>query len=122
MKLERWALIAEIFSAAAVVVSLIFVGFQVRQGADETALNTRAIEVSAYQDLTAQVGDLNRLLIENPALATARSRVLQGDSLQSIDNSEIAEAYLRLAFRQGDTAYRQYVYELIDEPTVIRML
>jgi hypothetical protein len=49
MKLEKWALVAEIVSAIAIVLSLIFVGLQVRQGASATALNTRAIEVAAYK-------------------------------------------------------------------------
>ena len=49
MKLKDYAFVAEILSAVAVVASLIFVGFQVQQQAEETALNTRAIQVGAYQ-------------------------------------------------------------------------
>ena len=33
-KLQKWALIAEVIGAVAIVVSLIFVGFEVRQGAE----------------------------------------------------------------------------------------
>jgi hypothetical protein len=42
-KLQEYALIAEIISAIAIVLSLIFVGMQVRQGSEETAANTEAL-------------------------------------------------------------------------------
>ena len=42
-KLQEYALIAEIISAICIVLSLIFVGLQVRQSAQETAFNTEAI-------------------------------------------------------------------------------
>ena len=42
-KLQEYALIAEIISAICIVLSLIFVGLQVRQSAEETAFNTEAI-------------------------------------------------------------------------------
>lgn len=51
-KLQEYARLAEILSATAVVASLIFVGFQVKQQSEETALNTRAIcgERGHWQD------------------------------------------------------------------------
>ena len=51
MKLEKWALIAEIVSALAIVLSLIFVGVQVRQGNEETAANSRALEASVRESM-----------------------------------------------------------------------
>ncbi len=122
MKIEKWALLAEILSAVAVVVTLIFVGLQVRQGAEETAFNTRAIEVSAYQDLTAQIADLNTLQIENPQLAAARGRAVQGFGPETDEERLILEAYFRMAFRHGDMAFRQYDAGLIDEETLSGML
>jgi hypothetical protein len=59
MRLEKWALIAEIVSAFAIVLSLIFVGIQISQSSDETALNTSAIQVGAYQELVGQIMDIN---------------------------------------------------------------
>jgi hypothetical protein len=51
MKLEKWALIAEIVSAIAIVLSLIFVGLQVRQGTEETAANSRALEATVRESM-----------------------------------------------------------------------
>lgn len=123
MKLERWALIAEILSAVAVVASLIFVGLQVRQGAEETALNTRAIQASAYQDLIAQISSLNTLSIENPQFAELRARVITHDEApQTVQELEQMRAFFLLAFRHGDSAFRQYENGLIDEPSLLSVL
>jgi hypothetical protein len=48
-RLQEYALIAEIIGAIAIVVSLVFVGRQIQQSADETALNTKAIQASIRQ-------------------------------------------------------------------------
>ena len=122
MKLEKWALLAEILSAIAVVSSLVFVGLQVRQGAEETALNTRAIQVNAYQNLTAQLSTVNSLVIENSDLAEAFSRIYQPDA----PVSELAEIKLRslmtLVYRHGEMAFVQYQNGLIGESQLESML
>jgi hypothetical protein len=122
LKLERWALIAEILSAVAVVVSLIFVGLQVRQGADETALNTKAIQTSAYQDLAAQISNLNVVLIENPELIELIERVRAGEELSSAVESRQVSSFVLNVFRHGEMAYIQYENGLIDEPSMVAML
>jgi hypothetical protein len=59
-KLQQYALIAEIISAIAIVLSLIFVGLQVRQGAEETAANSEAIRSQVRQAmLETDLGLLN---------------------------------------------------------------
>lgn len=50
-KLQEYALMAEIISAICIVLSLIFVGYQVRLGAEETAANSRAIMSAVRQSL-----------------------------------------------------------------------
>jgi hypothetical protein len=63
MKLEKWALIAEIVSAIAIVLSLIFVGLQVRQGTEETAANSKALEATVRESmLNADLSILQSLL------------------------------------------------------------
>jgi hypothetical protein len=116
MKLEKWALIAEIGSAIAVVVSLIFVGMQVRTGAEETAVNTAAIRAAAFQDLQTGIVNLNVLLIENPDFDAAVYRVLDLDQdPESEVQRRLAGAWLRLVIRHGEIAYKQLENGLIDE-------
>lgn len=50
MRLERWALVAEIIGALAVVVSVLYVGFQVRQ-------NSAALEASSVQAVTDSIAE-----------------------------------------------------------------
>jgi len=47
-RLRNLAIWAEIIASIAVVVSLMFVGLQIRQSVAETALNTRAAEASSF--------------------------------------------------------------------------
>lgn len=62
MKLERWALAAEIIGGIAIVLSLIFVGIQVRQNSDAHIQTTTESVVGEYNTTT-------RVLAENAELA-----------------------------------------------------
>ena len=64
MKLEKWALISEIISAIAIVLSLIFVGMQVRQGTEQTAANSRALEATVRESMLN--ADLSILQVSVP--------------------------------------------------------
>ena len=58
---SRMSLWLEIISAVAVVVSLVFVGFEIRNSTEQTEQNTRALQVSAYQDLINRIVDMNAI-------------------------------------------------------------
>ena len=59
-RLREYALVAEIISALAIVVSLVFVGLQVRQSAEETAINSNAVQASVRESILQS--DMNLLL------------------------------------------------------------
>jgi hypothetical protein len=68
MKLEKWALIAEIISAICIVLSLVFVGFQVQQGAEATDNNTEVARSQVRESMmNAELNVLN-LATEHPYL------------------------------------------------------
>ena len=79
MKLKKWALIAEIIGAIAVVVSLLYVGTGVRQ-------NTNAIQSSNHQNLVAM--DLNK----NTWFRDPEFAALYESGLQDIDALSLAQA------------------------------
>ena len=114
-KLQEYALLAEIFSALAVVASLIFVGFQIQQQSKETALNTRAIETAAYQDLIEQIGLINTLVIENGEFAKIRLAGLTGIEFENPEDSGRFDSYVNLVVRHGDLAHRQFKNGLIND-------
>jgi len=63
MKPTNWKETAEIVGVAAIVVSLIFVGLETRNGSVQAELNTRALEMTAYQQLIESISEMNRLSI-----------------------------------------------------------
>lgn len=67
-KLQKYALVAEIVSAVAIVGSLIFVGLQIRQ-------NTKSSEIAAYQTRVAQASDALVALALSEDMSGLRLRV-----------------------------------------------
>jgi hypothetical protein len=51
LKLSDWASIAEILGAVAIVISLVYVGQQVRESARQTELNTNAVQAATLQGM-----------------------------------------------------------------------
>jgi len=95
--LKRWALIAELISAAAVVISLIFLAIQVREGASQTAMNTEAVQASALQQYFQQHADVTFLPIENPDLRAIMRKARGG--LEALSGEEV-DAYFSYAAQQ----------------------
>jgi hypothetical protein len=100
MKLKEFALVAEIISAVAIVASLIFVGLQIQQ-------NSRIAQVNAYQDLTAQILNLNAANSQNPALAALHVKARNREELTEIENYMLAQEMIGV-IRHGDLAFLQY--------------
>ena len=57
MTLEQWALVAQIISAIAVIASLIFVGFQLRQATSAIRATSSQAHSSLYTDLVQSIID-----------------------------------------------------------------
>jgi hypothetical protein len=105
--LAKIKLVAEICAAVAVVLSLVFVGLQVRESALQTELNTAAVEVSAYQDLMAQIADFNRLAFENDEAARVQAMTDTPIGSMSPVEHRRYQAMAFLLFRHGDMAWLQ---------------
>lgn len=115
MKLKEWALVSEIVGAIAIVVSLIFVGLQVRQSADETALNTSAVKAEAYQSLVGYLleFDSDMYTYEHIAELSIRKNTGQGEPLTRVEERQY-ERTLAYLLELGDLAYYQYLQGVLD--------
>ena len=111
-KLEQYSFIAQIVSALAVVASLIFVGIGIRQNTEQAVLNTRAIEVTAYQDLIGQAMVINSDLMSNPALVAIIDKTQTGQELDAQENI-IASRYIFNIARHVDMSCYQYRQGLV---------
>ena len=118
MNLQKWALTAEILGAVAVVVSLGFVGYQLQQSNEQAALNTQALERAAYQRLIDGITEFNLTTIQSPELRVAREKLYSGAELTTVEAS-VLNAFLYLAYRNGDLAYLQYQQGIIDEQRLL---
>jgi hypothetical protein len=100
-QLRDWASVAEIIAAVAVVVSLGFVGMQIRA-------STRAAQAAAYQDLNAIEINMLYDLGKDQALAARYNRAWLAPNTVSVE--EVTSAgYLRLAtMRLWEAFYLQY--------------
>jgi hypothetical protein len=114
MKLEKYALIAEIASGIAIVLTLVILIVEVREGSQQTALNTQALRVSNYQDLIAQINELNVLQIENRFAFASISRASSWGDF-SDEDARVARSMMTLVFRHGDLAYYQHEQGMLTE-------
>ena len=90
----RISSLTQALSAAAVVISLVFVGLEVRESARQTALNTQSLQAGAYQDLLGQIMTLNMLSMERPGLNTPSSESSLADLSPSEYEREVNRIYL----------------------------
>ena len=82
--LQDWASIAEIFGAVAIVASLIYVAFEIRE-------NTRALQVASRQALAS--GDLAyfQTAIDPTIVAQALDKHRRGVELNDLDESQLIQ-------------------------------
>ena len=120
-KLQRWALAAEIIGGIAIVISLIFVGYQVRQSTKEAALNRRAVEMATYQSLMESINDLSDPLIHDAEFVAVWEKVKNNEALSDIEGTR-ARNYCSVTFRHGDMAFYHYRRGGIDEESLNSVL
>ncbi len=110
-------LFAQIASSAAVAISLVFVGLEVKETAEQTALNTVTLQVTAYQALISQIDEWNRTVLDPEIAALALSLDdPNGDwsRLSDVDQSR-ARSLLYLLIRHADMAFYQYERGMLPE-------
>ena len=113
-KLQKWALTAEIIGGIAIVVSLVFVGYEIRHSTKEAELNRRAVEVTAYQELIKNIFDLNDDVVHDPAFADIWEKSGKNEPMDPTEQMRLTEWFMS-HFRHGDMAYFQYQKGIIDQ-------
>jgi len=101
MKLEKWALTAEIIGAAAIVISLVFVGLEIRS-------NTQAAQAATFQASVAY--DVDLLLGQGRDADTARAYIAWLNDPDSLSGGERDQAGLLsvASMRHVENLYFQY--------------
>ena len=107
-KLQEYALVAEIISAACIVLSLIFVGFQIQQGARETAMNSEAVRSTVRQSMMNADLSIQLWLGSTP---TVWDPEMNGTVAQSVSR----RLYFHSLLRTRSNYWSEYKNGLLDE-------
>jgi len=99
----------------AIIASLIFVGIETRNSTKQAALTSQAMEISSYQELMANIAELNMLAVQDAEVATFLHKAFE--TSEELSDVEQYRLYRNLftRFRHGDMAYFQYERGVIDE-------
>jgi hypothetical protein len=111
-RLQEYALIAEIVSAVAIVLSLIFVGLQVRQSSEQTAANSRALEATVRESM------LNAdLSILQAALPYVDMQSISGPTTEEEVSRQ--RNYNSMMGRTRENYWKQHQNGMLDEETYL---
>ena len=111
MKREQWKDLIEIVTAFAIIVSLVFVGLEIRQ-------NTNAVRSTVAQSISEQSYDAIVLMIENGELRAALSAI-EGESPD--EKKRLLFLYYGALVRIQLNRYTQIQLGVIDAKTVFAM-
>ena len=112
---SRLSTALEIITATAVVVSLVFVGMEIRNSTQQMEQNTRSLQVSAYQDLISRIVEMNAIDIDK---ATSIDILASKEFLDATQTQKL-NSLLWILFRHGDLAYFQYESGSINQERMI---
>jgi len=115
-KLSDWASIAEIVSAVAIVGSLLFVGFQIRQ-------NNLTLEVDAYQARMQDISNAQTQLALSADLSEIFTKY-RNDGLSGLTETEIFRMRTWYVGQIGRAVGQYYRYQrgFLDRASVDRMV
>jgi hypothetical protein len=106
LALSDWAELAEILAGIAVVLSLIYVGVQVRQ-------NTQAIEIAAAQQSHDAYRQAQIAIMEEPTMAVALEKAYSNQQLSPVEALQV-ETYIHFIFSNWELAYLNHEKRLLD--------
>ena len=99
--LDSLAKTAEIVGAFAVVLSLIYVGYQVQQ-------NTKAIQTQVHQSLVANVFEAEGIVLANPNLARIILKSHSNPASLTAEEQLLSDTYFTFSFVNWESAYLHY--------------
>jgi hypothetical protein len=108
LNLQQWSAIAEILSSVAVLATLVFLVWEIRQTNDAVRANT-------YQGLNATVQDFNAMFIANPEVSEFIARTASIDYELKPHEAVRLRAFISSMYRHVDNVYFQYKIGTLSE-------
>jgi hypothetical protein len=107
---QQWKDLFEGIGFVAIISSLIFVGLETQNSSEQTALNTRSIEIAAYQELMNNIAEMNVMNIQSAEAAEITAPIFGFTDVKTWRTNSA----LYLTFRHGDIAFFMYERGAID--------
>ena len=101
VKLQEWSAVAEILSSIAVLATLVFLVFELRQ-------NTDAIRANTYQEMNAVISQVNGIFLDNPEVSVFVARTASGEGELDPHDAIRLRAFISSQYRHADNVYFQY--------------
>ena len=115
LKLQEWSALAEILSSIAVLVTLVFLVFEIRQSSDAVRANT-------YQGMAAMNLEFNGLFIANPEVSEFIARTSSEGYEPDASEAIRLRAFISAQYRYIDNVYFQYKVGTITEQRMESLL
>lgn len=107
LNLQNLSAIAEILSSVAVLATLVFLVYELRQ-------NTDAIRANTYQEMNAVISESNGIFLANPEVSEFILRTASNaDNLTPSDSIRL-RAFVSSMYRHADNIHFQYQIGTID--------
>ena len=107
LTLPEWGNVAEIFGAVAVVVSLLYVGAQLKQ-------NTAAIQAQTSQQIMSTYAQTNFAIVGQEALAPLFVKVNNGEELTEAEAEQLG-TWAHILFSNWEMSYRTHQNGLLED-------
>ncbi len=114
------AAVAEVVSAVAVVVTLIYLAIQVRHSKESLDANTKAIRGQVISDVTKNVQDHMSMAVQGHNLADIIKKMASGEEMDP-DDALLLDMFLTAVFVARQNEYYQWKQGLLDD-SVFRSL
>ena len=107
--------IGEFVGALGVIGSLVYLAIQVRHGAEQSRLNTKAVEASAYNQTVVEISALGRTVVSEPEIREIIWKASRDPgSIEGADRI-LYRALLSNNFFGFENLFRLYEQGMIDE-------
>ena len=105
----------EFVAALGVIGSLVYLAVQVRHGAEQSRLNTKAVEATAYNQTVVEISALGRTVISEPELREILWKASR--SPESIEGADriLYRTFMSNHFFAFENLFRLYEQGMIDE-------
>lgn len=115
MTREQWKDWLEGIGFLAIIASLVFVGIETRNSAQQAILATQAMEIAAYQELMDNIAEMNANVVQDAEVAAFLFKAYGTEGeLSDLEQFRLSRNLFQ-RFRHGDIAYFQYERGVIDE-------